>query len=197
MDPTALWAKLSKGAARNGTKLTPAECNLLLRLLRPPPRRRGPKPNPKLDGRDASIAELVHLYEAKGDKIEAAMAQVMKLYEVTRSHVFACRARYTDFQYISKMNRQARSDLISSREDKNREANLQFLEQLEAAEDKSGQTASDLTSNEPALLRAVRGGRRRVQTFPEIIPGPLFCIPRCPGQGRSGGVQFLLETASP
>ena len=128
MDPTALWAKLSKGAGRNGTKLTPAECKFLLHLLPPPPRRRGPKPNPKLNCRDARIAELVRLYEAKGYKIEAAVAKVMKLYGVTRSHVFACHARYIDFQSISKMDRQARSDLISSREDKNREANLQFLE---------------------------------------------------------------------
>ena len=37
MDPTALRVKLNKGAARNGTKLTPAECKLLLRCL---PRRR-------------------------------------------------------------------------------------------------------------------------------------------------------------
>jgi hypothetical protein len=135
MDQTALWAKLSKGVGCNGTKLTPAECKFLLQRVPPPPRRRGPKPNPKLDSRDATIAELVAVYEAEGYKIEAAVAQVTKLYGVTRSHVFACRARYTDFQLISKMDHQERLDLIQSREAKNREAYLEFLEQLEAAEE--------------------------------------------------------------
>ena len=65
MNPTALRVKLNKGAGRNGTTLTPAECKFLLHHLPPLPRRRGPKPDPNLKSRDARIAELVKAYEAK------------------------------------------------------------------------------------------------------------------------------------
>jgi hypothetical protein len=94
MNPTALRVKLNKGAGRNGTTLTPAECKFLLHHLPPLPRRRGPKPDPNLKSRDARIAELVKAYEAKGYPVEAAVAKAMEIYGVARSHVYACHARW-------------------------------------------------------------------------------------------------------
>jgi hypothetical protein len=134
MNSTALRMKLSKGAGRNGTTLTPAECKFLLRRLPPPPRRRGPKPDPNLKSRDAYIAELVEAYEADGYPIEAAVAQAMEIYGIARSHVYACRARWGSDRPIAKMAPEERRDFIRSVTDRNREANLQFLKDLETLE---------------------------------------------------------------
>ena len=134
MNPTALRVKLNKGAGRNGTTLTPAECKFLLHHLPPLPRRRGPKPDPNLKSRDARIAELVKAYEAKGYPVEAAVAKAMEIYGVARSHVYACHARWGSDPPIAKMDPEERRDFICSLTDRNREANLQFLKDLKTLE---------------------------------------------------------------
>jgi hypothetical protein len=139
MDLEVLRAKLSQGAG-NGTTLTAAECELLLQQLPPPPRRRGRKPDPRLQRRDMLIATLLEAYEAemlKGygvEKMEAAVAKVVEIFDVTRSHVFACRARYINVPPITEMDHEERQQLIWSCEDKNREANRLFLEDCERRE---------------------------------------------------------------
>ena len=101
----------------------------------------------------------------------------MEVYGVARSHVLLAARVIPTFRHL-KMDRRRAVGPHLSREDKNREANLQFLEHLETAEIRVLQTVirSHLESDSAFFSSPIIGGRRQVQTFPEIIPGPLFCI---------------------
>jgi hypothetical protein len=93
VDVAALLQKLGSGAVYGdgADVLTGAECRFLIEVWRrskPPPRRRGPKPDPNLSIRDRATVTLIALYEADGMPTEAAVAKVMQHRGVSRSKVY-------------------------------------------------------------------------------------------------------------
>lgn len=76
-----------------GAHLTAGECNIMLRILCGELKVRGRKSGPKTDNyfRDAAIATLSFLYEARGTAAKAAVNDTAKLFGVKRGTVFAAR----------------------------------------------------------------------------------------------------------
>ena len=134
MNPTALRVKLNKGAGRNGTTLTPAECKFLLHHLPPLPRRRGPKPDPNLRLVTRALPSWSRPTKQRAIPSKPLWLRPWKS-TASPAHVYACHARWGSDPPIAKMDpEERRTSSVRSLLDRNREANLQFLKDLKTLE---------------------------------------------------------------
>jgi hypothetical protein len=103
-------ARLAKGAASEGVKLSPAECRALREIVGAIPKRPRGRPREQLaNARARHIAALTTLLELAGCPSKVAVAEAMREYGVGRTTVTAARRRWRPF-FFSRL-RDAKSEV--------------------------------------------------------------------------------------